>query len=176
MQHKRCFKCGRILPLSDFYVHSQMADGHLNKCKECAKKDVQNHYAKNSENEEFMNKERQRGRDKYRRLGYVKTKSRTMCLTNTDSARNINRDLKKIGVNLVGRECHHWNYNHLRSVFVLSRKAHKRLHKHLTLNVETGILTSEDGIDITTTEQATKIFEDILKSEGIDETIELFEL
>src|SRR4051794_35021635 len=37
---KRCFKCNRLHPLSDFYVHTEMADGHLNKCKDCARKDA----------------------------------------------------------------------------------------------------------------------------------------
>lgn len=37
---KKCFKCHRTLPLSDFYKHPMMGDGHLGKCKHCTKKDV----------------------------------------------------------------------------------------------------------------------------------------
>ncbi len=34
---KLCNDCGRYKPLSGFYKHPKMADGHFNSCKECRK-------------------------------------------------------------------------------------------------------------------------------------------
>ena len=44
---KTCFKCNEAKPLSEFYVHKAMGDGHLNKCKACTKNDVMLHRSLN---------------------------------------------------------------------------------------------------------------------------------
>ena len=55
---KTCFKCNKEKELSEFYVHHQMADGHLGKCKECAKKDVLEHRKANLERIRAYDRER----------------------------------------------------------------------------------------------------------------------
>jgi hypothetical protein len=59
---KTCFKCQRELPLSDFYKHKMMADGHLGKCKGCAKNDATEH--RNNNIEKIRKYDRDRGNRK----------------------------------------------------------------------------------------------------------------
>ena len=46
---KRCKDCLITQPLSEYYKHKQMADGHLNKCKSCVKGRVSSHRDNNLE-------------------------------------------------------------------------------------------------------------------------------
>ncbi len=129
---KKCFKCGKEKLLSDFYKHNGMLDGHLNKCKECAKKDVKNRYEVLSQDEEYMEKERARGREKYHRLNYKERQkeiNKKRPWNNYSAYKNLNRNLSVPK----GFEVHHWSYKleNIKSVFIVSRKDHKKLHKHL---------------------------------------------
>lgn len=68
---KCCFKCGAEKPLSEFYKHSRMPDGHVNKCKECNKADnnanrlLKSDYYKEYDRNRSSNPDRVMGRAKY---------------------------------------------------------------------------------------------------------------
>lgn len=58
---KPCFKCNELKPLTEYYKHSGMKDGHLNKCKACAKKDVHVHRHESPSREKVLAYDRARG-------------------------------------------------------------------------------------------------------------------
>ena len=172
MDYKKCFRCGRTLPMDDFYKHQRMGDGHLNKCKECTKADSRERYAIKSTDKEWVGKERQRNREKFRRLNYKGRflQVRSICHENA----NISKRLRSKGIDTTGKEAHHWNYNLPYSVFLLSRKAHRRIHLHLKVNYEDKFCYTDNGERLDTEDKAKMYFSKILKGYGMSENLDVF--
>lgn len=174
METKKCFKCGVVKPISDFYVHKEMKDGHLNKCIDCTKKDTKRRYDVLSQNEEWMDKERERGKEKFKRLGYAgRFKSpRSLC----PQEANISKKLRVRGYDTRGKESHHWNYNNPHSIFLLSKKAHRTLHRHIKVNYSDKYCYTIDNERIDTEEKAKAVFSAILQKSEISDKLELINL
>jgi hypothetical protein len=150
---KICFKCKIEKGVSDFYKHKAMKDGHLNKCIECTKKDVEKRYFSKIEDPDFVEKERERGREKYKRLNYKenqKIQKAKFPWKNEGVLKNLNKKLKVEK----GFECHHWSYNdnHLTDVFILNRRDHKKVHKYLVLDIEKRMFKTIEGMLLNTKE------------------------
>ncbi len=152
---KVCFKCGKEKPLTGFYKHSKMGDGHLNKCVECTKIDVSNRYNALIDNPDFVEKERLRGRVKYAKYKYkgnAHTENRSTAIV-----------LRRNGINTSGKELHHWNYNLKNDVFIVSPRAHKLIHKFISFEPESKCFIN-NGILLNTKKMhfdvITKVFAD----------------
>ena len=139
---KVCFKCGTEKPLTEFYKHKEMADGHLNKCKSCAKSDVKGKYVENVKDANFILKERKRGRQKYHRLyeGTGKAKPENNARYNIKFPEKYLAKLAsgKIKKPFDGAEKHHWSYNeeHYKDVIWLSKRQHMKAHRFIIYDQE----------------------------------------
>lgn len=154
MSTKICFKCGEEKDLSEFYKHPQTKDGRMNKCKSCTKSDVNKNYQINSQDPKWMEKERERAKEKYSRLDYKNKQliwDKDKPWTQSYIYKNLNRKFKLPK----GYELHHWNYNdeYLEDVFILSIEAHRKLHTFLEFDLDKRIFKDLEGNYLDTKEK-----------------------
>jgi hypothetical protein len=169
---KKCFKCGVEKELSEFYIHSKMKDGHLNKCKSCAKKDSKTRTNILKNDNEWIEKERERGREKYIRLDYKKNRIRNPLVMNPASERYRNKypekrlaENKSQGiVSPDGLEKHHWSYRkeHQTDLIFLTMADHKTAHRFMIYDAERFMYRTLKGILLDTKIEHEKYIKDCI--------------
>lgn len=155
MSTKICFKCNLEKKLEDFYKHPQMPDGRVNKCKECNKKDIRDNYKEKSKDIYFIEKERERSKEKYHRLNY-KEKQKIWDSNKPWKSNSVYKGLrKKFKFVPATHHLHHWNYNdgYLEDIIILEKFNHRRAHNFLVLDIQNKIYKGLEGQVLDTKEK-----------------------
>ena len=145
---KKCIDCLLEKNITEFYAHSKMKDGHLNKCKDCVRARIENHRIKNinfireydrkrgrtlerlEKNKLHSRKvraENRSGAAKWMRLNPEKKAAHLLVQRAVNKGRLIKKPCEVCGKKKV--EGHHNDYMKPLEVRWLCRKHHAELHR-----------------------------------------------
>lgn len=173
MIFKKCFKCNIDQPLSEYYKHVGMADGHLNKCKKCTKKESWEREKGLRSNLSFVESEKDRHRNKYHRLSY-KNKHKPSPEDRIKTMQNYRKKFpEKYRAHILsqrlyrpeGYELHHWNYNEVyaKDIIEVSIEDHSHIHRFLQYDSSLYIYRTKEGVLLDTKEKHVDYITEIIK-------------
>lgn len=160
-KEKTCFKCGELKPLSEYYEHSQMRDGHLNKCKICTRLDAKKRVDRlKVTNPEWVFNEKERCRLKS--VSSVGKKYERVW---------IDMDVKKSAATAAssikvpqGFQRHHWSYNksQWKDIIPLTIKDHAKVHRYTKYDSERLMYRTIHGVLLDTRGSAEHYYSKVL--------------
>ena len=147
---KICKECEVEKQLSDFYAGQA-------KCKECVKKQVRSREATLKLDPVWVEKEKQRHREKYHKLGYKDRHKPTpekkkeiieRYRKNHPEKELIRKASSWLKPKTKGNHLHHWNYNteFAKDVIELSPEIHKKIHRFIKYDKKTFMFKTLDGV------------------------------
>ena len=130
---KVCFKCLVEKDLEDFYKHPGMADGHLGKCKECARRDSRKNRRDNLEH--YRSYDRARGSRqsiedirRYRKDNPIKVRAHRITVRELRAGRLVKPDRCSVCYAQGPIHGHHDDYSKPLEVRWLCVSCHKQWH------------------------------------------------
>lgn len=173
LKTKTCKRCEQEKPLTDYYKHSGMADGTLSFCKECKKAESKDRSQLNSQDEGWVEKERERHRDKYYRLGYKDkhkptAESKAIQMKSYKDKYPEKYYAKRVAPIIEGLHAHHWSYNedHRKDVIHLEPKDHYTAHRFIVYDQSSFMYkTKKEGVLLDTKEKHQEFIIGVIKNE-----------
>lgn len=136
-------------PLTEFYKHPQMGDGHLGKCKKCTRKDSdERRLLKQKTDPDWVKKEKER----HRKKGLMSYYANPLIGTARRAVRALGRSTEF--------HWHHWNYQkpfHI-DVIQLTPQEHRKAHRYLLLDQEHLMYRRNDTMELLDTKERHEAF------------------